>query len=199
MNKKNVKGIGFGIGMEVEGMDALLDGLLDVMSSKVGKKDDRGIYQNFTAITSWDTNGGFIQIQEFKDGKVTGKPQECSFSDFIGYLVNHNIDKLPNFPIITDRYFPNNLLSQFLEQTKTDDNSIKKGHDEICGFISGLKFIPDSRNFVRPDWSAKDLGQAYLMKSEEEVKKEEEVLFITSYQVSKDIFNERLKISKQKL
>lgn len=199
MNKKNVKGIGFGIGMEVEGIDNLLDGLLDMMSSKVGKKNEKGIYQNFTAITSWDTNGGFIQIQEFEDGKVKGKPQEYSFSDFIGYLVNHDIDKLPSFPIITDKYFPNNLLSQFLDQTEADDNGIKKGHDEICGFISGLKFIPDSRNFARPDWSAKDLGQAYLMKSEEEVKKEDEVLFITSYQVSNDIFLQKTKNIKAKV
>lgn len=199
MNKKNVKGIGFGIGMEVEGIDNLLDGLLDMMSSKVGKKNDKGIYQNFTAITSWDTNGGFIQIQEFEDGKATGKPQECSFSDFIGYLVSHDIDKLPSFPIITDKYFPNNLLSQFLEQTEADDNGIKKGHDEICGFISGLKFIPDSRKFSRPDWSAKDLGQAYLMKTEEEVKKEEEVLFITSYLVSDDVFLQKTKNIKAKV
>lgn len=198
-NKKELKGIGFGIGVEVGGIDTLLDGLLDMMSSKVGKKNDKGIYQNFTTITSWDTNGGFIQIQEFKDGKATGKPQECSFSDFIGYLVSHDIDKLPNFPIITDRYFPNNLLSQFLEQTKADDNGIKKGYDEICGFLSGLKFIPDSRNFVRPDWSAKDLGQAYLMKSDEEVKKEEEVLFITSYMVSDDIFAQKTKNIKAKV
>ena len=198
MNKKNLKGIGIGFGMEVEGIDNLLDGLLDMMSSKVGNKNDKGIYQNFTAITSWDTNGGFIQIQEFKDGKATGKPQECNFSDFIGYLVNHDIDKLPNFPIITDRYFPNNLLSQFLEQTEADDNGIKKGHDEICGFISGLKFIPDSRKFSRPDWNAKDLGQAYLMKSEEEIKKEE-VLFITSYLVSDDIFTQKTKNIKAKV
>lgn len=83
MNKKEVKGIGFGIGMEVEGIDNLLDGLLDMMSSKVGKKDEKGIYQNFTAITSWDTNGGFVQIQEFKDGKAVGHVKEYSLKEFI--------------------------------------------------------------------------------------------------------------------
>jgi hypothetical protein len=197
--KKELKGIGFGIGVEVGGIDTLLDGLLDAMSSKVGKKNDKGIYQNFTAITSWNTNGGFVQIQEFEDGKATGKPQEYDFKDFIGYLVSHDIDKLPSFPIITDKYFPSHLLNQFLENTETDDNGYKKGYDEICGFISGLKFIPDSRNFVRPDWSAKDLGQAHLMKSNEEVKKEEEVLFITSYMVSDDIFVQKTKNIKAKV
>ena len=65
MEKKNVKGIGFGIGIGVEDM---LDGLLDFMTNKVGKKDEKGIYQNFTAITSWDANGGYSQRQKFVDG-----------------------------------------------------------------------------------------------------------------------------------
>lgn len=196
MEKKNVKGIGFGIGIGVEDM---LDGLLDFMTNKVGKKDDKGIYQTFTAITSWDANGGYAQTQKFVDGKPEGKMEECSLSDFIGYLVNHDLDKLPDLPVITDRYFPNHLLNQFLEQYEADDNCDKKGYSEICGFISGLKFIPNSRNFMAPDWNAKDLGQAYLMKTDKEVEKEEEVLFITSYMVSDDVFAQKTKNIKAKV
>lgn len=196
MNKKEVKGIGFGIGIGVEEM---LDGLMDVMTGKIGKVNDKGIYQTFTAITTWNTNGGFVQLQRFEDGKAVGHVKEYSLKELIDNIVEHNIDALPDLPVLADKYAPKHIMEEFLDRYNVTDDAVMQGLNEICGFIASLKYIPASREFSRPDWNAKDLGQAYLMKSEEEVKKEEEVLFITSYQVSKDIFNEKTKNIKAKV
>lgn len=69
MKKKEVKGIGFGIGI---GADVMIDALMNAVTGKIGKMNDKGIYQNFTAITTWDTNGGVVQLQKFEDGKPVG-------------------------------------------------------------------------------------------------------------------------------
>ena len=199
MNKKNVKGIGFGIGMEVEGMDALLDGLLDIVSSKVGNKNEKGIYQNFTAITTWNENGGFVQLQKFEDGKAVGHVKEYSLKEFIDNITKRNMEALPDLPVIADKYVPKHIMDEFLDRYNVTDDAVMQGLNEVCGFIAALKYIPASREFSRPDWNAKDLGQAYLMKSEEEIKKEDEVLFITSYQVSNDIFLQKTKNIKAKV
>ena len=199
MKKKEVKGIGFGIGMEVEGMDALLDGLMNIMTGKIGKMDDKGIYQTFTAITTWDTNGGFVQLQKFEDGKAVGHVKEYSLKEFIDNITERNIDALPDLPVIADKYVPKHIMEEFLDRYNVTDYAVMQGLNEVCGFIAALKYIPASREFSRPDWSAKDLGQAYLMKTEEEVQKEEEVLFITSYLVSDDIFTQKTKNIKAKV
>lgn len=196
MNKKEVKGIGFGIGIGVEDM---LDGLMDIMTGKIGKMDDKGIYQTFTAITTWNTNGGFVQFQKFEDGKAVGHVKEYSLKEFIDNITERNMDALPDLPVIADKYVPKHIMDEFLDRYNVTDNAVMQGLNEVCGFIAALKYIPASRNFSRPDWNAKDLGQAYLMKSEEEIKKEEEVLFITSYQVSNDIFIEKTKNIKAKV
>lgn len=197
MNKKEVKGIGFGIGIGVEEM---LDGLMDAMTGKIGKVNDKGIYQTFTAITTWNTNGGFVQLQRFEDGKAVGHVKEYSLKELIDNIVEHNIDALPDLPVIADKYVPKHIMDEFLDRYNVTDDAVMQGLNEVCGFIAGLKYIPASREFSRPDWNAKDLGQAYLMKTEEEVKKEEEeVLFITSYQVSNDIFLQKTKNIKAKV
>ena len=196
MNKKEVKGIGFGIGIGVEDM---LDGLMDIMTGKIGKVDDKGIYQTFTAITTWDTNGGFVQLQKFEDGKAVGHVKEYSLKEFIDNITERNMDALPDLPVIADKYVPKHIMEEFLDRYNVTDDAVMQGLNEVCGFIAALKYIPASRNFSRPDWNAKDLGQAYLMKSEEEIKKEEEVLFITSYQVSNDIFLQKTKNIKAKV
>lgn len=196
MNKKEVKGIGFGIGIGVEDM---LDGLMDIVTGKIGKVDDKGIYQTFTAITTWNTNGGFVQFQKFEDGKAVGHVKEYSLKEFIDNIIEHNIDALPDLPVIADKYVPKHIMEEFLDRYNVTDNAVMQGLNEVCGFIAALKYIPASREFSRPDWNAKDLGQAYLMKSEEEIKKEDEVLFITSYQVSKDIFLQKTKNIKAKV
>lgn len=196
MNKKEVKGIGFGIGIGVEDM---LDGLMDIMTGKIGKMDDKGIYQTFTAITTWNENGGFVQFQKFEDGKAVGHVKEYSLKEFIDNITERNMDALPDLPVIADKYVPKHIMEEFLDRYNVTDNAVMQGLNEVCGFIAALKYIPSSRNFSRPDWNAKDLGQAYLMKSEEEIKKEDEVLFITSYQVSKDIFIEKTKNIKAKV
>ena len=102
-------------------------------------------------------------------------------------------------PVIGDKYVPKHIMEEFLDRYNVTDDAVMQGLNEVCGFIAGLKYIPASREFSRPDWNAKDLGQAYLMKSEEEIKKEEEVLFITSYQVSNDIFLQKTKNIKAKV
>mgnify|MGYP000910104927 CR=1 FL=1 len=196
MNKKEVKGIGFGIGIGVEDM---LDGLMDIMTGKIGKVDDKGIYQTFTAITTWNMNGGFVQLQKFEDGKPVGHVKEYSLKEFIDNITERNIDALPDLPVIADKYVPKHIMEEFLDRYNVTDNAVMQGLNEVCGFIAGLKYIPASREFSRPDWNAKDLGQAYLMKTEEEVQKEEEVLFITSYQVSNDIFLQKTKNIKAKV
>ena len=196
MNKKEVKGIGFGIGIGVEDM---LDGLMDIMTGKIGKVDDKGIYQTFTAITTWNMNGGFVQLQKFEDGKPVGHVKEYSLKEFIDNITERNIDALPDLPVIADKYVPKHIMEEFLDRYNVTDDAVMQGLNEVCGFIAGLKYIPASREFSRPDWNAKDLGQAYLMKTEEEVKKEEEVLFITSYQVSNDIFLQKTKNIKAKV
>lgn len=196
MNKKEVKGIGFGIGIGVEDM---LDGLMDIMTGKIGKVDDKGIYQTFTAITTWNENGGFVQLQKFEDGKAVGHVKEYSLKEFIDNITERNIDALPDLPVIADKYVPKHIMEEFLDRYNVTDNAVMQGLNEVCGFIAALKYIPASREFSRPDWNAKDLGQAYLMKSEEEIKKEEEVLFITSYQVSNDIFLQKTKNIKAKV
>lgn len=196
MNKKEVKGIGFGIGI---GADVMMGTLMDMITGKVGNKNDKGIYQNFTAITSWDTGDGKIQTQKFKDGKALGKPEDISMKDFLNNVVEHNLEKLPDPPLVADKFVPVTLLRHFMDNYNADDKGAIPGLYEVCGFITGLDFIPESRKFSRPDWSAKDLGQAYLMKSDEEVKKEEEVLFITSYMVSDDIFAQKTKNIKAKV
>ena len=198
MNKKNVKGIGFGIGVEVEGIDALLGGLLDVMSSKVGNKNEKGIYQDFTAITSWGGMDANIQIQKFKDGKAIGKSENIFMGDFVNAIINHDLEKLPDLPLVADKFVPVHLLGFFMSNYDANEECGVPGLCEVCGFVTGLDFIPESRKFSRPDWGAKDLGQAYLMKSEEEIKKEE-VLFITSYQVNQEAFAEKTKNIKAKV
>ena len=196
MNKKNVKGIGFGIGI---GADAMIDALMNAVTGKIGKMNDKGIYQTFTAITTWDTNGGVVQLQKFEDGKPVGHVKEYSIKELIDNIVGHNIDALPDLPVIADKYVPKHIMDEFLDRYNVTDDAAMQGIEEVCGFISGLKYIPASRNFSRPDWNAKDLGQAYLMKSEEEVQKEEEVLFITSYLVSDDIFAKKTENIKAKV
>ena len=196
MNKKNVKGIGFGIGI---GADVMIDALMNAVTGKIGKMNDKGIYQTFTAITTWDTNGGVVQLQKFEDGKPVGHVKEYSIKELIDNIVGHNIDALPDLPVIADKYVPKHIMDEFLDRYNVTDDAAMQGIEEVCGFISGLKYIPASRNFSRPDWNAKDLGQAYLMKSEEEVQKEEEVLFITSYLVSDDIFAKKTENIKAKV
>ena len=196
MNKKNVKGIGFGIGI---GADVMIDALMNAVTGKIGKMNDKGIYQTFTAITTWNTNGGVVQLQKFEDGKPVGHVKEYSIKELIDNIVGHNIDALPDLPVIADKYVPKHIMDEFLDRYNVTDDAAMQGIEEVCGFISGLKYIPASRNFSRPDWNAKDLGQAYLMKSEEEVQKEEEVLFITSYMVSDDIFAQKTKNIKAKV
>lgn len=196
MKKKEVKGIGFGIGIGVEDM---LEGLMDSITGKMGKKDDKGVYQTFTAITTWNTNGGFVQLQRFEDGKPEGHVKEYSLKELIDNIVERNIDALPDLPVIADKYVPKHIMEEFLDRYNVADDGVMQGLNEICGFIAGIKYIPASRNFSRPDWNAKDLGQAYLMKSEEEVQKEEEVLFITSYLVSDDVFTQKTKNIKAKV
>ena len=196
MNKKNVKGIGFGIGI---GADVMIDALMNAVTGKIGKMNDKGIYQTFTAITTWNTNGGVVQLQKFEDGKPVGHVKEYSIKELIDNIVGHNIDALPDLPVIADKYVPKHIMDEFLDRYNVTDDAAMQGIEEVCGFISGVKYIPASRNFSRPDWNAKDLGQAYLMKSEEEVQKEEEVLFITSYMVSDDIFAQKTKNIKAKV
>ena len=196
MKKKEVKGIGFGIGI---GADVMIDALMNAVTGKIGKMNDKGIYQNFTAITTWDTNGGVVQLQKFEDGKPVGHVKEYSIKELIDNIVGHNIDALPDLPVIADKYVPKHIMDEFLDRYNVTDDAAMQGIEEVCGFISGLKYIPASRNFSRPDWNAKDLGQAYLMKSEEEVQKEEEVLFITSYLVSDDIFAKKTENIKAKV
>lgn len=196
MKKKEVKGIGFGIGI---GADVMIDALMNAVTGKIGKMNDKGIYQNFTAITTWDTNGGVVQLQKFKDGKPEEHVKEYSLKELIDNIVEHNIDALPDLPVIADKYVPKHIMDEFLDRYNVTDDAAMQGLEEVCGFIAGLKYIPASRNFSRPDWNAKDLGQAYLMKSEEEVKKEDEVLFITSYLVSDDIFTQKTKNIKAKV
>lgn len=196
MKKKEVKGIGFGIGI---GADVMIDALMNAVTGKIGKMNDKGIYQTFTAITTWDTNGGVVQLQKFEDGKPVGHVKEYSIKELIDNIVGHNIDALPDLPVIADKYVPKHIMDEFLDRYNVTDDAAMQGIEEVCGFISGLKYIPASRNFSRPDWNAKDLGQAYLMKSEEEVKKEEEVLFIASYLVSDDIFTQKTKNIKAKV
>ena len=196
MKKKEVKGIGFGIGI---GADVMIDALMNAVTGKIGKMNDKGIYQNFTAITTWDTNGGVVQLQKFKDGKPEEHVKEYSLKELIDNIVEHNIDALPDLPVIADKYVPKHIMDEFLDRYNVTDDAAMQGLEEVCGFIAGLKYIPASRNFSRPDWNAKDLGQAYLMKSEEEVKKEDEVLFITSYLVSDDIFAQKTKNIKAKV
>ena len=196
MKKKEVKGIGFGIGI---GADVMIDALMNAVTGKIGKMNDKGIYQTFTAITTWDTNGGVVQLQKFEDGKPVGHVKEYSIKELIDNIVGHNIDALPDLPVIADKYVPKHIMDEFLDRYNVTDDAAMQGIEEVCGFISGLKYIPASRNFSRPDWNAKDLGQAYLMKSDEEVKKEEEVLFITSYMVSDDIFAQKTKNIKAKV
>lgn len=196
MNKKEVKGIGFGIGI---GADVMMDALMNMVTGKIGKMNDKGIYQTFTAITTWNTNGGTVQLQKFEDGKPVGHVKECSLKELIDNVVGHNIDALPDLPVIADKYVPKHIMDEFLDRYNVTDDAAMQGLEEICGFIAGLKYIPASRNFSRPDWNAKDLGQAYLMKSDEEVKKEDEVLFITSYMVSDDIFAQKTKNIKAKV
>ena len=194
MKKKEVKGIGFGIGADV-----MIDALMNAVTGKIGKMNDKGIYQTFTAITTWDTNGGVVQLQKFEDGKPVGHVKEYSIKELIDNIVGHNIDALPDLPMIADKYVPKHIMDEFLDRYNVTDDAAMQGIEEVCGFISGLKYIPASRNFSRPDWNAKDLGQAYLMKSEEEVQKEEEVLFITSYLVSDDIFAKKTENIKAKV
>lgn len=196
MKKKEVKGIGFGIGI---GADVMIDALMNAVTGKIGKMNDKGIYQTFTAITTWDTNGGVVQLQKFEDGKPVGHVKEYSIKELIDNIVGHNIDALPDLPVIADKYVPKHIMDEFLDRYNVTDDAAMQGIEEVCGFISGLKYIPASRNFSRPDWNAKDLGQAYLMKSEEEVQKEEEVLFITSYLVSDDIFAKKTENIKAKV
>ena len=196
MNKKEVKGIGFGIGIGVEDM---LDGLMDIMTGKIGKMDDKGIYQTFTAITTWDANGGFAQFQKFEDGKPVGHVKEYSLKELIDNITERNMEALPDLPVIADKYVPKHIMDEFLDRYNVTDDAVMQGLNEVCGFIAALKYIPASREFSRPDWNAKDLGQAYLMKPKEEVQKEEEVLFITSYQVSNDIFLQKTKNIKAKV
>lgn len=196
MKKKEVKGIGFEIGIGIEDM---LEGLMYSITGNIGKKDARGIYQTFTAITSWNTNGGFVQLQRFEDGKAVGHVKEYSIKELIDNIVGHNIDALPDLPVIADKYVPKHIMDEFLDRYNVTDDAVMQGINEVCGFIAGIKYIPASREFSRPDWNAKDLGQAYLMKSEEEVQKEEEVLFITSYLISNDIFAEKTKNIKAKV
>lgn len=196
MKKKEVKGIGFGIGTSA---DVLMDALMGIVTGKIGKMNDKGIYQTFTAMTTWDTNGGFVQLQKFEDGKPVGHVKEYSIKELIDNIIEHNIDALPDLPVIADKYVPKHIMDEFLDRYNVTDDAVMQGLEEVCGFIAGIKYIPASRNFSRPDWNAKDLGQAYLMKSEEEVKKEEEVLFITSYMVSDDIFAEKTKNIKAKV
>ena len=196
MNKKEVKGIGFGIGI---GADVMMGTLMDMITGKVGNKNDKGIYQNFTAITSWDTGDGKIQTQKFKDGKALGKPEDISMKDFLNNVVEHNIEKLPDPPLVADKFVPITLMRHFMDNYGADDKGAIPGLYEVCGFITGLDFIPESRKFSRPDWNANDLGYAYLMKTEEEVQKEEEVLFITSYLVSDDIFAKKTENIKAKV
>lgn len=196
MKKKEVKGIGFGIGI---GADVMIDALMNAVTGKIGKMNDKGIYQTFTAITTWDTNGGVVRLQKFEDGKPVGHVKEYSIKELIDNIVGHNIDALPDLPVIADKYVPKHIMDEFLDRYNVTDDAAMQGIEEVCGFISGLKYIPASRNFSRPDWNAKDLGQAYLMKSEEEVQKEEEVLFITSYLVSDDIFAKKTENIKAKV
>lgn len=196
MKKKEVKGIGFGIGI---GADVMINALMNAVTGKIGNMNDKGIYQTFTAITTWDTNGGVVQLQKFEDGKAVGHVKEYSLKELIDNIVGHNIDALPDLPVIADKYVPKHIMDEFLDRYNVTDDAAMQGINEVCGFISGLKYIPASRNFSRPDWNAKDLGQAYLMKSEEEVQKEEEVLFITSYLVSDDIFAKKTENIKAKV
>lgn len=196
LNMKEVKGIGFGIGISA---DMMMDALMNMVTGEVGNKNDKGIYQNFTAITSWDTGDGKIQTQKFKDGKALGKPEDFSMKDFLNNVVEHNIEKLPDPPLVADKFVPITLMRHFMDNYSADDKGAIPGLYEVCGFITGLDFIPESRKFSRPDWNANDLGYAYLMKTEEEVQKEEEVLFITSYMVSDDIFAQKTKNIKAKV
>lgn len=196
MKKKEVKGIGFGIGISA---DVMMDALMGIVTGKIGKMNDKGIYQKFTAMTTWDINGGVVQLQKFEDGKPVGHVKEYSIKELIDNIIEHNIDALPDLPVIADKYVPKHIMDEFLDRYNVTDDAVMQGLEEVCGFIAGIKYIPASRNFSRPDWNAKDLGQAYLMKSEEEVKKEEEVLFITSYMVSDDIFAEKTKNIKAKV
>ena len=195
MNKKEVKGIGFGIGLDVDTMMSIID----VLSDKMGNKNDKGIYQDFTAITSWGGMDANIQIQKFKDGKAIGKSENIFMGDFVDAIMNHDLEKLPDPPLVADKFVPVHLLGFFMSNYDANDEGGVPGLCEVCGFITGFDFIPESRKFSRPDWGAKDLGQAYLMKTEEEIKKEEEVLFITSYQVSNDIFLQKTKNIKAKV
>lgn len=199
MNKKETKvnGIGFGIGLDV---DAMM-GIIDVIADRIGNKNDKGIYQNFTAITSWGGMDANIQIQKFENGKAVGKAENIFIDDFIDTLMNHDLDKLPDPPLVADKFVPVHLLEFFMNNHSANDEGEIPGLCEVCGFMTGLNFIPESRKFSRPDWGAIDVGYAYLMKTEDkkEAFKQQEVLFITSYQVSKDIFNEKTKNIKAKV
>ena len=95
---------------------------------------------------------------------------------------------------MTDKFFVNHLMKSFLDTAKVNDRCRITGLDYVSGFISAVGVIPDSRNFSRPDWNAKDLGLAYMGVSEEKATKiKEEVLFVTMPKTTKKDFNSSTK------